>query len=79
MSYANWRLSVDYDALERMAGALMTEANVATTHIERAYYMGGAEALYALLDAKNMPDKDSIPYMVAPALRGLLQEAGEVE
>lgn len=66
MSYANWRLSLDYDRIEQMAGALMTRAN-STVGSDRAFWLGAAEAYYALLERRDVPDKDTICFALEPA------------
>lgn len=72
--YADWRLSVSFDRLETVAGALMQEAHryentePEADSVANAYYMGAANAIQALMTRGNMPTKDNVVSMLSSGL-----------
>lgn len=64
MSYSPWRYSGDFGAIQRIAGALKIEAERTENQIDRAYLMGGANALYMLAPTIEEPTADNAVAMM---------------
>lgn len=59
MSYSPWRYSGDFASIQRVAGSLKIEAEKTDNEIDKAYLMGGANALYMLAPAIEEPTADN--------------------
>lgn len=59
MSYSPYRFSGDFASIQRIAGKLKTEADGTGNDIDRAYLMGGANALYMLAPLIEEPTADN--------------------
>lgn len=64
MSYSPWRYSGDFATIQRLAGTLKTEAERTENAIDKAYLMGGANALYMLAPLIQEPTQESIVGMM---------------
>jgi len=64
MSYSPWRYSGDFSTIQRIAGALKIEAESTGNAIDRAYLMGGANALYMLAPTIEEPTADNAVAMM---------------
>lgn len=64
MSYSPWRYSGDFSTIQRLAGALKIEAESTGNAIDRAYLMGGANALYMLAPTIEEPTADNVVGMM---------------
>lgn len=59
MSYSPYRFSGDFASIQRIAGTLKTEAEITEDKMDRAYLMGGANALYMLAPLIEEPTADN--------------------
>lgn len=64
MSYSPWRYSGDFSTIQRLAGTLKIEAERTENAIDKAYLMGGANALYMLAPLIQEPTQESIVGMM---------------
>ena len=64
MSYSPWRYSGDFSTIQRIAGALKIEAASTGNAIDRAYLMGGANALYMLAPMIEEPTPENAVSMM---------------
>ena len=64
MSYSPWRYSGDFSTIQRLAGALKIEAESTGNAIDRAYLMGGANALYMLAPMIEEPTPENAVSMM---------------
>lgn len=64
MSYSPWRYSGDFASIQRIAGALKIEAESTENAIDRAYLMGGANALYMIAPLIEEPTADNAVAMM---------------
>lgn len=64
MSYSPWRYSGDFSSIQHIAGALKIEAERTENQVDRAYLMGGANALYMLAPLIEEPTADNAVAMM---------------
>lgn len=64
MSYSPWRYSGDFSTIQKLAGSLKVEAERTDNQIDKAYLMGGANALYMLAPLIQEPTPEGIVGMM---------------
>ena len=64
MSYSPYRFSGDFASIQRIAGKLKAEAEGTENEIDRAYLMGGANALYMLAPLIEEPTANNAVAMM---------------
>lgn len=64
MSYSPYRFSGDFASIQRIAGKLKTEAEATENDIDKAYLIGGANALYMLAPLIEEPTADNAVAMM---------------
>jgi hypothetical protein len=64
MAYSPWRYSGDFSSIQKLAGTLKSQAENTDNQIDKAYLMGGANALYMLAPMIVEPTPENITVMM---------------